>query len=1137
MNLEPCPPDDQLAELAEGALATDRVSDVHRHLRGCSKCRMVLAGLGAAQELDDEPPGLGASISPEPVAEPPRPGAMINRFRLDRLVGRGGMGSVWAATDPELGRQVALKLLFVGIGSDGDKASSRARLLREAQAMARLSHPNVIPVFEIGEEQGRLFLVMELVEGETLAQWLNQPRPLEQILDKFLAAGDGLAAAHAAGVVHRDFKPENVLVGKDGRARVTDFGLARGHLPTEELTPELEKAKTLPSGPRPAQPTPADTARGQERPMSQRALDEIASAITLGSIGEATLPSALTPMGALLGTPAYMSPEQMRGQRADARSDVFAFCTALFEAIFRARPYPAKTLLEMRTRIEAGGLVWPQQPRIPGYLRAALAEGLQASPLERPDSMEALLATLRRGKKRAETRWGLLAGVASLALLLGLGGALLARRAREAAGPRTLAVLSPANRSKDGNANWIAAVLSELVTSDLAGEAKLRLVPAADVAAALRDLSVGGASLKPEEVARLRTRLSADLILGGDYSLAPGGAIDARLALWDPRGREVELAQAGDEAHLIDLGTRLSAQARAVLGLPARPPATGSFPADVEAARLYAEGLQLERSQATAKATVPLEKAVSLAPENARIQLALAEAYVFVRREVPARQAASIAFAHKSELPADEQPRAEVLYYRTMGDTARAVALARQRFEEQPRDLQRGLELIDELTNADQTAAALEVVARLRKLPPPDGDDARVDLGEALSCWLRGDSRCALDAAERAYRQAEARGARLQMEIALYRQGSALRKLGQVDKSLEALAQSEKLADEVGDFGSAAGARVMMGTIYADQGDLPRAKEIFEKATALYAAEGDRRSEASTLHNLAVLMRRARDIPAALGYANRAVTLWLELGVAASAATSLTTLGNLRTDMGDLAGAEEVLQRAAAIRREAKNPQLSSTIVSLITVELLRDRVDAAEKLLAEGRATDNGQDKVNTGRLEWMASLIAEVKRQPGQAAAEAQKAIAIFNGSALVDEEALARATLCRAELAQDHTAAARQAIDPATAILAKSKGRLARTAVMICDTRVHLREHPADFDGAVARLQEQTVGAARSGASDEDWSVRLAIAKLELEAKRPGAKGRVAALAREARSQGFELYAAEAEEAVADADRARR
>src|SRR5512135_188083 len=215
-------------------------------------------------------------------------GDFIGRYRVLEVLGAGGMGVVYGAFDPELQRKVALKLVrpeFTELDLE-----LRARLVREAQAMARIRHPNVITVFDVGTYADRLFVAMEVIDGWTLTSWqASRTRSVDEILRVFSAAGAGLAAAHAAGLVHRDFKPDNILIGGDGHVCVTDFGLVR----PVAAPPESED---------PSWPDATETISGE-----------------------------LTRVGAVVGTPAYMAPEQMRGAAPDGRADQFSFCVALFE--------------------------------------------------------------------------------------------------------------------------------------------------------------------------------------------------------------------------------------------------------------------------------------------------------------------------------------------------------------------------------------------------------------------------------------------------------------------------------------------------------------------------------------------------------------------------------------------------------------------------------------------------------------------------------------------------------------------------------------------------------------------------------------------------------------------------------------
>ncbi|HZS42417.1 MAG TPA: serine/threonine-protein kinase [Polyangia bacterium] len=303
-------------------------------------------------------------------------GMMVGRYRLVEAIGRGGFGVVFKAVDTELGREIALKLL----SSHRRSADAETRLMREAQAMARLSHPNVITIYDVGVFEAGVFIAMELVDGGTLSRWMKQPRPWLKTVETFLGAGRGLAAAHRAGLVHRDFKPDNVLVGRDGRVCVTDFGVARMMNAADD------------SGAR----APADSA----------------------------LVVSLTRTGMLLGTPAYMAPEQMNGEASDARADVFSFCVALFEALYRERPFSGADVQTLKQAIAERRVLAPSGSDVPARLRRVLVRGLSAAPGERHQSMEELLADLE-AVARADRRrrfFGASAAGAGLVVALAAGG-------------------------------------------------------------------------------------------------------------------------------------------------------------------------------------------------------------------------------------------------------------------------------------------------------------------------------------------------------------------------------------------------------------------------------------------------------------------------------------------------------------------------------------------------------------------------------------------------------------------------------------------------------------------------------------------------------------------------------------------
>ena len=367
-----CPSDELVLEFVDRALDPQRAEQVRAHLAQCAECVSVVASaleatprdLGTRDGLSEQSAGAieeadGAHLET---------GGRIGRYIILSVLGAGNMGVVYAAHDPELGRRVALKLL-----RRWPEREERGRdaLLKEARAMALLSHPNVVQVYDAGSIDEQIFIAMEFVEGSTLRSWQSEaPRTTRELLEVYLSAGRGLVAAHAAGLVHRDFKPENVLVALDGRVLVTDFGLAR--------------------------PLPAPPAAGSG-------------------------PLEVSQAGALIGTPAYMSLEQLRGEPVDARADEFSFCVALYEGLCGGRPFTGSSTEELRAAIARG----PDRERLararlPAFLERALARGLQARADDRYPTMTELLGELEQGPIALQRRRQLLAAV--LLVVLGALG-------------------------------------------------------------------------------------------------------------------------------------------------------------------------------------------------------------------------------------------------------------------------------------------------------------------------------------------------------------------------------------------------------------------------------------------------------------------------------------------------------------------------------------------------------------------------------------------------------------------------------------------------------------------------------------------------------------------------------------------
>lgn len=375
-----CLSENEVLALLSGGLDAATLDEARTHVDTCDDCQELLACVTESLvpvPASGPPDPLAATLAATEHAPEQRNAARtaIGRYRIVETIGRGASGIVYLAEDPSLRRRVALKMLRA---QDADGAE---RLRREAQALARLSNPSVIVVYEVGTIEGEVFMAMEFVEGRPLSSWLERARPLDEVLDAFVQAGHGLAVAHDAALVHRDFKPDNVLVGDDGRVRVLDFGLAReGALLSEGSVRDLSRIERLPA---------------------------------LAGL------TSLTRTGAFVGTPAYMAPEQYEGKPADARSDQFAFCVALYEAIEGARPFAGETIPALAAEVLAGRVrpLRGTRHRVSKRIEAAVRRGLSRAPGERFASMRDLLAELRpEPKRRVPGTVAVLAVVAASAL-------------------------------------------------------------------------------------------------------------------------------------------------------------------------------------------------------------------------------------------------------------------------------------------------------------------------------------------------------------------------------------------------------------------------------------------------------------------------------------------------------------------------------------------------------------------------------------------------------------------------------------------------------------------------------------------------------------------------------------------------
>jgi predicted Ser/Thr protein kinase len=377
-----CLDDNAASEFVSGSLAASAIHVVESHLAGCRDCRALVAALAGDEADSNAATRQHEKIEDSQVVKRPvlSVGDRVGRYLVLSSIGAGGMGVVFAAYDPQLDRKVALKLLRANMAGANAK-EARTRLKREAQAIAQLNHPNVVGVYDVGTtDAGDVYIAMEFVEGDTLTSWLRKwPRTWREILEVFHQAARGLLAAHSVGLLHRDFKPDNVLVGGDGRVRVTDFGLARS-----VFLDDSSRGPTTPSGSKPAHGSP--------------------------------LQVDLTATGTVLGTPRYMPPEQLTGPNIDARADQFSFCVALYEALWSAHPLPGATSVSMLEQGEKA-IPPPDSSKVPPSIVRAVLRGLEKDRAKRYPTLSALVHDLAPPVQRSPLPY--IAAAAVMAVLVG----------------------------------------------------------------------------------------------------------------------------------------------------------------------------------------------------------------------------------------------------------------------------------------------------------------------------------------------------------------------------------------------------------------------------------------------------------------------------------------------------------------------------------------------------------------------------------------------------------------------------------------------------------------------------------------------------------------------------------------------
>ncbi len=935
------------------------------------------------------------------------PGQVVDEaYRIERTLGQGGMGLVFLARDLRLDRLIALKIL-----RGATRIENLERLIREARAMAQLIHPNVVTVYDVGTIEDDVYVAMEFLDGGTVRQWQATPRTWRELVAVYAQAGQGLAAAHQAGFVHRDFKPDNILLGADGRVRVADFGLVR---------------------------QVGDPGDAADLARSTANSDDL---ITVDGAAERARPRdsvSVTSTGTVMGTPAYMAPEQHVGALVGPAADQFAFCVALWEALHGARPFAGDTMFELSRAVRAQVLPPPPRDRVvPAHLRRALTRGLQVDPNARFPSMAALLAAIARDPSRARRR--VTAAVIGAIAIGGAGAWWLTREPAAtaddacAAAATAIAPTWPADRADAITVAFIAT------GRPYAGQAAERVCSAFDRFAA--DWSAARVATCRAAVTHQQ---SATVRRVRDRCL--DGARDQFAALVD--------ALAHADGKIVDVALVASAR------LP-------------ELARCDDDEL-LQHSPLAGAAVLPVE-VVRLTQQLVAARTALdtgrfKEAQAILEPVVAALGdgdggdpglAASTFMLHGAVSNAvNEMAQSRTSYERA----ARLAAIARD-----DRTVTLAwislMEILDKLGKLDEaeslrpvTEAALErsgnpprlramFLSGLGRMRSNAGrfDEARAALGEA-----------------RAILEADPDGGREELTGVLNRHGILAKREGKLTDARALFERSIELQVELRgrEHPYTLASLSNLASVISEAGDLEAARRLQEEVlaarTRIFGADDP--SNFSSHLNLGVTLQALARYGDAATHFVAAQRLAEDQPAARNKWMAAHNVGSLALDRGDADAAIAELTRALGFGAQspgADNPELLETFVELADAHLARGDAAAALATLTRGRTTagaklPDGHPRLRRVEVSRATALVVSRRIEPARAAVETVIAALRAEGPLAGNTAIAALIALGRVELAARHRAEATAALREARALAVVALGdhhpRVAEIAALL-------------------------------------------------------------------------------------------
>lgn len=1066
---------------------------------------------------------------------------LAKRFRILRFVAGGGMGEVYEAEDQELHERVAIKTIRSEILA---QPNAVARFKREVHLARQVTHPNVCRIYDLfrhecgpGNQAPEIvFISMELLRGKSLSERLKEggcmKAELALPLVRQLAAA--LGAAHSVGIVHRDFKPGNVvLVGAadESRAVVTDFGLALQAVQPGEVT------------------------------------------------------SFSTGVG-FLGTPAYMSPEQLEGRPATPASDIYALGLVIYEMMTGARPFKGETPMAaaMKRLSEAPTPPHNLKSDLSPLWESAILRCLERDPSKRfasaADVEKALLgeettqSRIRDRARKSDRKWAIVGSIVVIALLL--ASSLLFNKIRirwSGAGTharRSVAVLGFKNLSERPQVNWVSSTVSEELSTELAIGEKLRTISGEDVARMRADLSLPDTgSLSQNTLSKIRQYSGSDLVVYGSY-LDVDGSIRLDVRVQDAAAGETlaSLTETAPEQGIASLIETTGAAMRQKIGIGSVDPdqqgqAKAALPSNMDATRMYAEGLEKLRSFDPLAARDLLEKAISLDPKYALAHAQLSEAWSRLGYDERARQEAKEALDLAGSLPPQERLLVQARYWTVAPDRPKAIETYRALVNLVPDNLDYGLLLAQSQILGAKPNDALTTVDTLRKLPQPDSDDPRLDLAASKASYATANFADADALAARAFEKSKLRGATLLMATALLERAGPLRKLGKVSESLDSAISARKIYASTGDRAGLARAFKMSGNVERLQGNLAAALNDFENCLQVSREIGDRRGVSGVLGNIAIIYEKRGDSESARKNYEEELAIATEIDDKTQVVETLNNLAGLyeergetskardtyekslkicqqtgnrdveavvtgnigfeAVELGDIAQAKEMFEQALGMAQQSKNTEFLIFLnQQLGNVMRTRDELDKAKARYGEAAALadkigdeeDAVLARMSLGQLEFDAghATVAEASLRQG---------LDVLSRKGGIPEQVSAESLLAECMLARGKMKEAHEMILKAQALIPKLNGLGPRFAFEV--TKARVLSALGKQDAAEELIHKVVVDGEKHGYIGFTLEARLAEGEIELKAgKTDSARAQLKSVEKDARSKGFLLIA---------------